>query len=297
MSNNLSIIDTLISLIYLNEFYMINGSNYSDYICDKHLPKYSKYINQINLITRHPSLFHLFGIYSHNPYTDFISFSNSIETPIYRERGNFKQYLNRCKQLLNFQIIRTNDNKESLDENDWIKYNLKLIKDSKVFSIRTLGKKTEILINMVNIRTKNSSCIWQRIFNRVVNDLTAYKQPIYIVNDSLFCMRQIMDLEYCVYPIGELTKKKWKIESSLGEILSCCYLGKKINDDNNPKVIKFYNVLKKWFIKVDWIRKKNYLMTIYLIEKKLKTDKELSRFYSRLLDIPPPLKIKILSYL
>ena len=58
---------------------MINGNNYSDYICDKHLPKYSKFINQINLITRHPSLFHLFGIYSHNPYTDFISISNNIK--------------------------------------------------------------------------------------------------------------------------------------------------------------------------------------------------------------------------
>ena len=108
------------------------------------------------------------------------------------------------------KLIATSKNKEPLVEMDWIIFNFNLIKESKVFFIRELGDSLEIYIDLLYIRTLKPRSIWQSIFSRVINDFSACKYPIYLLNNKTLNLPHLMDLEFCIYPIDKLSIKDWK---------------------------------------------------------------------------------------
>ena len=305
MNQTLTIVDVLFSLVFMNEFYILNGIDYRKHILNHQDTKYINYCDNIKLKSKYPSLLHLFGIHHDNPYTDFISFKKGVDYPISRNNDYFNQiiYLNNDLIVMKLSLIEKKDNFKFRKDINWISDNFKEIINTKVFKVKDNINEFIINLDLKYVRTSNSRSIWQKIFSRLVTDINCFKYPIYLLNNGTLNLNGLMDLEFCLYPIDRITKSTWKINYNLEEILSNCSLGKKLIDhyiSDNDKVSKIKyinNILNQWLFKLDWMRKRDYIMTLYLLEKKLPISNLDTNVYFRFHQLDSNLQKLVLSYL
>lgn len=266
------------TLIFLNEFYYLNGYSFQEFIDKIDEPKYTPYINKILEHKVFNNLFSLFGIY--DKFYDNVVFTQSTRTIGIRNNNNsLSVYYNDLENTYNINIILPSLNSNYCHKMNWLVYIFKQIEGSQVISYYKTNNHfiVKIIINKIRIGHLPSS--WQKVFKRFI-----FPSPGYDSRVRFFSPNK----KYDFYLLDEILSSKWSANLDIIDIVNMSSKGNNLIMAIGENRIK--KILGEWFDEVDWLRRREHVLAI----SRIKGDKKWLDVYFKL---DRMLQLVVLDYL